>query len=101
MLRQPATITGPAHEPVRAIGVGGMRRRRGAPVVPRAPALCAVAVAVALLAGCGVKGPLVPARKAAVPAAPAAPAAPALPPPATTAPAIPEATAPARPNPAP
>jgi len=98
MLRQPATITGPAHERVRTIGVGGMRRRRGGTVVPRAAALCAVAVAVALLAGCGVKGPLVPARKAAVPAAPAAPA---VPPPATTAPAIPEATAPARPNPAP
>jgi predicted small lipoprotein YifL len=49
-----------------------------------------VAATAVALAGCGIKGPLVPARSAATP-----------PPPATKAPEIPSATPPANPQPAP
>ena len=58
---------------------------------------CAIACMLALacvLPGCGVKGPLVPAKKGTETGAPP-------PPPATTAPDIPSATIPSNPQPAP
>ena len=61
--------------------------------LPLLPLTAALALAFALCA-CGVKGPLVPAKKATETAAPP-------PPPATTTPAIPSATLPSNPQPAP
>ncbi|HSV17286.1 MAG TPA: lipoprotein [Casimicrobiaceae bacterium] len=60
--------------------------------LPFLPIAAALALTFALC-GCGVKGPLVPAKKATETAAP--------PPPATTTPAIPSATLPSNPQPAP
>jgi predicted small lipoprotein YifL len=63
------------------------------PGTPRIAGALALALAVAL-AGCGVKGPLVPAKKGVETGAPP-------PAPATTAPEIPSATLPSNPQPAP
>jgi predicted small lipoprotein YifL len=62
--------------------------------LPAPTFLAAVALAAAL-AGCGVKGPLVPAKKGGDTAPPPPPPA------ATTAPEIPSATLPSNPQPAP
>ena len=69
-----------------------MVRRRAFLLVRTLTAALVLAVA---LGACGVKGPLVPAKKS--PDAPTPP----LPPPATTAPEIPSATLPSNPQPAP
>ena len=60
----------------------------------RFPGIVGALAIVCVMAGCGVKGPLVPAKKGTETAAPP-------PPPATTAPEIPSATLPANPTPPP